>query len=154
MIIYLTQGILFFLFFDKDFIIEKQIDDITKIPIRITKYFRTQFESIIKLDRPIIDTNIFCYKNENNKTIKFSGFIKKNTNAFDYKILEMIQKAFFINGDTEITSIAKIKGFYVYFINNIGQEIIMLFKDNLTLTQLKQEIEKIKKNYFVNLFLN
>ena len=59
MIIYLTQGILFFLFFDKDFIIEKQIDDITKIPIRITKYFRTQFESIIKLDRPIIDTNIF-----------------------------------------------------------------------------------------------
>ena len=66
----------------------------------------------------------------------------------------MIQKVFFINGDTEMTSIAKIKGYYVYFINNIGQEILMLFKDNLTLTQLKQEIEKNKKNYFVNLFLD
>jgi hypothetical protein len=154
MIIYLTQGILFFLFFDKDFIVEKQIDHITKIPTRITKYFRTQFDNIIKLDRPNVDPNIFCYKNENNKCLKFSGFIKKNLNTFDWKLFETIQKAFFINGDTDMTSIAKIKGFYVYFINNIGQEIVMLLKDNLTLTQLKQEIEKIKKNYFGNLFLN
>ena len=154
MIIYLTQGILFFLFFDKDFIIEKQIEHITKIPTRITKYFRTQFDNIIKLDRPNLDPNIFCYKNENNKCLKFSGFIKKNLNTFDWKLFESIQKAFFINGDTDMTSIAKIKGFYVYFMNNIGQEIVMLLKDNLTLTQLKQEIEKMKKNYFGNLFLN
>ena len=154
MIIYLTQGILFFLFFDKDFIIENQIEHITKIPTRITKYFRAQFDNIIKLDRPNLDPNIFCYKNENNKCLKFSGFIKKNLNTFDWKLFESIQKAFFINGDTDMTSIAKIKGFYVYFMNNIGQEIVMLLKDNLTLTQLKQEIEKMKKNYFGNLFLN
>jgi len=154
MIIYLTQGILFFLFFDKDFIIENQIEHITKIPTRITKYFRAQFDNIIKLDRPNLDPNIFCYKNENNKCLKFSGFIKKNLNTFDWKLFENIQKAFFINGDTDMTSIAKIKGFYVYFMNNIGQEIVMLLKDNLTLTQLKQEIEKMKKNYFGNLFLN
>ena len=154
MIIYLTQGILFFLFFDKDFIIENQIEHITKIPTRITKYFRAQFDNIIKLDRPNLDPNIFCYKNENNKCLKFSGFIKKNLNTFDWKLFESIQKAFFINGDTDMTSIAKIKGFYVYFMNNIGQEIVMLLKDNLTLTQLKQEIEKKKKNYFGNLFLN
>ena len=154
MIIYLTQGILFFLFFDKDFIIENQIEHITKIPTRITKYFRAQFDNIIKLDRPNLDPNIFCYKNENNKCLKFSGFIKKNLNTFDWKLFECIQKAFFINGDTDMTSIAKIKGFYVYFMNNIGQEIVMLLKDNLTLTQLKQEIEKMKKNYFGNLFLN
>ena len=154
MIIYLTQGILFFLFFDKDFIIENQIEHITKIPTRITKYFRAQFDNIIKLDRPNLDPNIFCYKNENNKCLKFSGFIKKNLNTFDWKLFESIQKAFFINGDTDMTSISKIKGFYVYFMNNIGQEIVMLLKDNLTLTQLKQEIEKMKKNYFGNLFLN
>ena len=154
MIIYLTQGILFFLFFDKDFIIENQIEHITKIPTRITKYFRAQFDNIIKLDRPNLDPNIFCYKNENNKCLKFSGFIKKNLNTFDWKLFESIQKAFFINWDTDMTSIAKIKGFYVYFMNNIGQEIVMLLKDNLTLTQLKQEIEKMKKNYFGNLFLN
>ena len=154
MIIYLTQGILFFLFFDKDFIIEKQIDQVTKIPTRITKYFGAQYKNILNLDKPIIDTNIFCYKNENNKSIKFSGFIKKNTNLFDWKLFEQLQKAFFINGDTEQTSIAKIKGFYIYFINTFGQEVVMLFKDNLTLIQLKQEIEKIKKNYFAHLFLN
>ena len=154
MIIYLTQGILFFLFFDKDFVIEKRIDQVTKIPTRITKYFGGQYKNIVNLDKPIIDSNIFCYKNDNNKNIKFSGFIKKNTNSFDWKLFEQLQKAFFINGDTEMTSIAKIKGFYIYFINTVGQEVVMLFKDNLTLLQLKQEIEKIKKNYFAHLFLN
>ena len=154
MIIYLTQGILFFLFFDKDFVIEKRIDQVTKIPTRITKYFGGQYKNIVNLDKPIIDSNIFCYKNDNNKNIKFSGFIKKNTNSFDWKLFEQLQKAFFINGDTEMTSIAKIKGFYIYFINTVGQEVVMLFKDNLTLFQLKQEIEKIKKNYFAHLFLN
>ena len=154
MIIYLTQGIIFFLFFDKDFIIENEGEQITKIPMRINKYFKAQYENITRLDKPINDTNIFCYKNSNNKSIKFSGFIKKNSNAFDWKLFESLQKAFFINGDTEMTSIAKYRGFYTYYINTIGQEILMMFKDNLTLTQLKQEIEKIKKIYFGHLFLN
>ena len=154
MIIYLAKGILFFLFFDKDLIIEQQIEKISKIPMRINKYFGAQFENIFKLDKPILDNNIFCYKNENNKSIKFSGFIKKNNNAFDWKLFEQLQKAFFINSDTEMTSITKSKGYYTYFINSIGQEVVLIFKDNLTLTQLKQEIEKIKKIYFGNLFLN
>ena len=141
MIIYLAKEILFFLFFDKDLIIEKQIEQISKIPIRITKYFGAQFENIFKLEKPITDPNIFCYKNENNKSIKLNGFFKKNSTVFDWKLFENLQKAFFINGDTEITSITKCKGNYIYFINSIGQEIVMIFKDNLTLTQLKQEIE-------------
>ena len=154
MIIYLAKEILFFLFFDKDLIIEKQIEQISKIPIRITKYFGAQFENIFKLEKPITDPNIFCYKNENNKSIKLNGFFKKNSTVFDWKLFENLQKAFFINGDTEITSITKCKGNYIYFINSIGQEIVMIFKDNLTLTQLKQEIEKIKKTQCGNLFLN
>ena len=154
MIIYLAKEILFFLFFDKDLIIEKQIEQISKIPIRITKYFGAQFENIFKLEKPITDPNIFCYKNENNKSIKLNGFFKKNSTVFDWKLFENLQKAFFINGDTEMTSITKCKGNYIYFINSIGQEIVMIFKDNLTLTQLKQEIEKIKKTQCGNLFLN
>ena len=154
MIIYLAKEILFFLFFDKDLIIEKQIDQISKIPMRINKYFGAQFENIFKLEKPILDSNIFCYKNENNKSIKFSGFFKKNSNVFDWKLFENLQKAFFINGDTEMTSITKCKGNYIYFINSIGQKLVMLFRDNLTLSQLKQEIEKIKKTQFGHLFLN
>ena len=154
MIIYLAKEILFFLFFDKDLTIEKQIEQMSKIPFRINKYFGAQFDNIFKLEKPITDTSIFCYKNENNKSIKFSGFFKKNSNVFDWKLFETLQKAFFINGDTEMTSITKSKGNYVYYISSIGQEIVMLFKDNLTLTQLKQEVEKIKKTYLGHLFLN
>ena len=154
MIIYLTKGILFFLFFDNNFVVEKEIDKISKIGVRINKYFKAQFDNIIKLERPIIDTNIYFYKNENDNSIKFSGFIKKNNNLFDWKLYENLQKAFFINGDSKLTSIAKYKGYYIYYINSIGQKVAMLFKDNLTLTQLKQEIEKIKKTQFDHLFLN
>ena len=154
MIIYLTKGIIFFLFFDSNFIIEKEIEQITKIPRRINKYFKVQYNNILKLEKPIIDNNIYCYKNDNDKNIKFSGFIKKNNNAFDWKLYENLQKTLFINGDNQITSILKYKGFYTYFINSIGQEVVMFFKDNLTLTQVKQEIEKIKKAQFDHLFLN
>ena len=153
MIIYLYKGILFFLFLD-NLVIEQQIENISKIQARIIKYFGKMFEDIFQLEKPIFDNNIFCYKNENNKSIKFSGFIKKNNNAFDWKLFEQLQKAFFINGDTEMTSITKSKGYYTYFINSIGQEVVFIFKDNLTLAQLKQEVEKIKKIYFGNLFLN
>ena len=153
MIIYLYKGILFFLFL-YNLVIEQQIENISKIQARITKYFGKMFEDIFQLEKPIFDNNIFCYKNENNKSIKFSGFIKKNNNAFDWKLFEQLQKAFFINGDTEMTSITKSKGYYTYFINSIGQEVVLIFKDNLTLAQLKQEVEKIKKIYFGNLFLN
>ena len=153
MIIYLYKGILFFLFLD-NLVIEQQIENISKIQARIIKYFGKMFEDIFQLEKPIFDNNIFCYKNENNKSIKFSGFIKKNNNAFDWKLFEQLQKAFFINGDTEMTSITKSKGYYTYFINSIGQEVVLIFKDNLTLAQLKQEVEKIKKIYFGNLFLN
>ena len=153
MIIYLYKGILFFLFLD-NLVIEQHIENISKIQARILKYFGKMFEDIFQLEKPIFDNNIFCYKNENNKSIKFSGFIKKNNNAFDWKLFEQLQKAFFINGDTEMTSITKSKGYYTYFINSIGQEVVLIFKDNLTLAQLKQEVEKIKKIYFGNLFLN
>ena len=153
MIIYLYKGILFFLFLD-NLVIEQQIENISKIQARIIKYFGKMFEDIFQLEKPIFDNNIFCYKNENNKSIKFSGFIKKNNNAFDWKLFEQLQKTFFINGDTEMTSITKSKGYYTYFINSIGQEVVLIFKDNLTLAQLKQEVEKIKKIYFGNLFLN
>ena len=157
MIIYLSKGIMFFLFFDKKFEVIKQIEQIEKIPKRISKYFKDQFESIKELEKlQTNENNIFCYKNSCNKSIKYSGFInKKNNNSFDWKLFETLQRSLFINGDTEMTSLAKYKGgFYIYYIQSIGQEVAMFFKDGLTLSQVKQEIEKTKKIHFDNLFLN
>ena len=148
---------MFFLFFDKNFKILEKIEEIEKIPNRINKYFKDQFDSIKELERiQSTETNIFCYKNSCNKSVKFSGFInKKSNNSFDWKLFETLQKALFINGETEITSLTKYKGgFYIYYIHSIGQEVVIFLKDGLTLSQVKQEIEKTKKAHFDNIFLN
>ena len=157
MIIYYTKDIIFFLFFDEAFDIMKEIELIEKIPKRINNYFKEQFDNIKELEKiQFSDNSIFCYKNSCNKSIKFSGFInKKNNNNFDWKLFETLQKSLFVNGETEMTSLSKSKGgFYIYFIHSLGQEVAMFFKDGLTLTQVKQEIEKTKKAHFDNLFLN
>ena len=156
LIIYLTNGMMFFLFFDNNFEIIKQIEQIDKIPKRINKYFKEQFDKIYELEKfSSNENNIFCYKNSCNKSIKFSGFVnKKSNNNFDWKLFEMLQKSLFINGETKMSSLAKYKGFYIYYIHSVGQDVVMFYQDKLTLTQLKQEIEKTKKTHFDNLFLN
>ena len=157
MIIYLTNGVMFFLFFDKNFEIINQIEQIEKIPKRINNYFKEQFDFIKDLEKSISsENNTFCYKNFCNKSLKFSGFVnRKNNNIFDWKLYELLQKILFINGDTEMTSLSKVKGgFYIYYIHSLGQEVVMFFKDGLTLKEVKQEIERTKKAHFDNLFLN
>ena len=85
MIIYLTKGIMFFLFLDKNFEIIKEIEEIEKIPKIINNYFKEQFDNIHELEKiPTNESNIFCYKNSCNKSLKFSGFVnKKNNNNFE-----------------------------------------------------------------------
>ena len=148
---------MFFLFFDKNFEIINQIEQIEKIPKRINNYFKEQFDFIKDLEKSISsENNTFCYKNSCNKSLKFSGFVnRKNNNIFDWKLFETLQKILFINGDTEMTSLSKVKGgFYIYYIHSLGQEVVMFFKDGLTLKEVKQEIERTKKTHFDNLFLN
>ena len=54
-----------------------------------------------------------------------------------------------------MTSLSKYKGgHYIYYIHSVDQEVVMFFKDSLTLNQVKQEVEKTKKAHFDNLFLN
>ena len=159
MIIYLAKetNTMFFFFFDKDFEIIKEIEQIEKMPKRISKYFKEQFDLIHEIEKnPTNENFTFCYKNSCNKSIKFSGFVnKKNNNIFDWKLFDNLQKSLFINGETEMTSLTRYKGgYYVYYIHSVDQEVVMFFKDHLTLNQVKQEVEKTKKAYFDNLFLN
>ena len=157
MVIYFTKEIIFFLFLDKNFDIIKQIEQIEKIPHRINKYFKDEFDSIKDLEKfQSMESTTFCYKNSCNKSIKYSGFVnKKNNNIFDWKLFDNLLKSLFVNGETEMTSLSKIKGgYYIYYIHSIGQEVVMFFRDGLTLSQVKQEVERTKKAHFDNLFLN
>ena len=65
----------------------------------------------------------------------------------------MLQKSLFMNSEAKMASFVKYKEYYIYYINSIEQEILVFYQDKLTLTQVKQEIEKTKKVHFDNLFL-
>ena len=56
------------------------------------------------------------------------------------------------NNDTN--SLTKFKGYYVYYIKSIGRKVIMIFKDNLTMTQLTTEINKVNRDNFFYIFLS
>ena len=156
MLIYYHNGMVIFLFLDKDFDVKNKITQINKIPKWISKYFKDQINSLLETEKnPIVEYNTFCYCNTCNKSIKFAGFLnKKSNNSFDWKMYDVLQKAMFINEDTEMTSLTKFKGYYIYFINSIGKKVVIFYKDNISVSQIKQEIEKTKKNHFDYIFLN
>ena len=100
----------------------------------------------------INETHIFCYTNKNNRSIRLCNVIKKN--QIDEKFFEIIKRSFFNNENNEMNSLTKFKGYYVYYIKSIGRKIVMIFKDNLTMTQLNNEISKVNKDNFFYIFLS
>ena len=69
-------------------------------------------------------------------------------------MFETLKKAFFINENNNMTGLTKFKGYYIYYIKSLGRKIIMFFKDNLTMAQLTQEINKVNNENFQFIFLD
>ncbi len=154
--IYYFNGLIIFLFFDESFNVIEKIAKVAKLSKWINKYFKEQLESLEEAEKiQVPEYSTFCYSNSCNKSIRFAGFVnKKSGNSFDWKMFEMLQKSLFINEFSEMTSLCKFKGFYIYYIHSIGKKVVIFYKDNITLQQLKQEIEKTKKEHFDYVFLN
>jgi hypothetical protein len=72
----------------------------------------------------------------------------------DEKMFETLKKALFINENNTMSALTKFKGYYIYYIKSMGRKIIMFFKDNITMTQLIQEINKVNKENFQYIFLD
>ena len=70
------------------------------------------------------------------------------------KMFETLKKALFINENNNMTGLTKFKGYYIYYIKSLGRKIIMFFKDNLTMAQLTQEINKVNNENFQFIFLD
>ena len=50
--------------------------------------------------------------------------------------------------------LTKFKGHYIYYVKSMGRKIAAFFKDNLTMQQLSQEINKLNSQNFNFIFLD
>jgi hypothetical protein len=151
--VYYFYDMLLFLFVDKKFNVIRNIEKIKKLSHWIDKFFRDIINVLDKSPRNIVENQIFCYTNKANRSIRLSNIFKKN--QIDEKLFEIIRRAMFNNEDNnDMNSLTKFKGYYVYYIKSIGRKVIMIFKDNLTMTQLTTEINKVNRDNFFYIFLS
>ena len=152
LLVYFYYDAVLFLFIDKKFDVIRNINKIKKIPHWIDKFFKDNVTMLSKTIKSFNnDNHIFCYINKANRSLRLSGMIKKN--QIDEKLFEIVKRALFNNENNDMNSLTKFKGYYVYYIRSMGRKIIMLFKDNLTMTQLINEINKVNKENFLYIFL-
>ena len=150
---YYYHEMVIYLFIDKKFNVVNQIPKIKKIPKWIDKFFRDNLTFLAKTAKILsADSNLFCYTNDANKSIRLCGFFNKK--KMDEKMFEILKKALFINENNSILGLTKFKGYYIYYIKSMGRKIIMFFRDNITMTQLNQEINKVNKENFNFIFLD
>lgn len=150
---YYYHEMVIFLFIDKKFNVVNQIPKIKKIPKWIDKFFRDNLTFLAKNSKNIVsENNLFLYTNYANKSIRLCGFFNKK--KMDEKMFETLKKALFINENNTMSALTKFKGYYIYYIKSMGRKIIMFFKDNITMTQLIQEINKVNKENFQYIFLD
>ena len=152
LLVYFYYDMLIFLFVDKKFNVIRNIEKIKKVSHWVDKFFKDNLNLLSKSPKMINETHIFCYTNKNNRSIRLCNVVKKN--QIDEKFFEIIKRSFFNNENNEMNSLTKFKGYYVYYIKSIGRKIVMLFKDNLTMTQLNNEISKVNKDNFFYIFLS
>ena len=151
LLVYFYYDMLIFLFVDKKFNVIRNIDKIKKVSHWVDKFFKDNLNLLTKSTKIINENHIFCYTNKANRSIRLCNVVKKN--QVDEKIFEIIKRALFNNENNDMNSLTKFKGYYVYYIKSIGRRITMLFKDNLTMAQLNNEINKVNKDNFNFIFI-
>ena len=151
--VYYYEEMVIFLFIDKRFNVVNQLPKVKKISKWVDKFFKSNLDLLIKTSKSVIPENsLFCYTNNANRSIRLCGFFKKN--QLDEKLFETLKKSLFNNDSNYVSGITKFRGYYIYYVKSMGRRITMFFRDNLSLLQLNQEINNVKKNNFQYIFLD
>jgi hypothetical protein len=149
-ICYYYNGLIFFFMLDEI----KNIFFYKDFNVYIPKYFNEILNNLNELNKNTYnETSTYAYINSANHSIKFSNFLNKKNKTLEPDKLKMIVKNLFLNNDVKMSSITKFKGNYIYFINSMGRKVCIIYGDGMNLTQVKSEIQKLKKEEFEFVFL-
>jgi hypothetical protein len=124
--------------------------------IKLEKWVRRYFEDEIPILENLylqktskLDNLSFAYLNGFNKSIKISStFYNKKNKSSEKDKIDLLMNLFKVNTGISFTSLMRIRGLLVYFITVGERKVVVLLPDNLSITQVIQTIEELKRELF------
>ena len=130
---------------------------LTKVEKWVTRYFNENIdflEQIYKVKMNQNDIVTYAYCNNANRSLKLSGaFFNKKNRTIDEVKFEVLQKAMVMNSEVSMTALTKFKGYYIYYINSCERNVVMIYNDGLSLSQLKKNIDDNKSQLFEYIYM-
>ena len=77
----------------------------------------------------------------------------KKKQTIDEVKFEVLQKAMVMNSEVSMTALTKFKGYYIYYINSCERNVVMIYNDGLSLSQLKKNIDDNKSQLFEYIYM-
>lgn len=158
LVVYYYNGmVLFFFLNDKFNYLTRLNDTLLKAEKWIKKYFDEHFQLLEQCYKQKVMQNdfiTFAYCNNANYSLKLSSnFFNKKTKSIDNEKFELLRTALELNSEVKLCSLTKFKGNYLYYINSCERKIVMIYNDNISLPQLRTNIDNNKKELFDSIFI-
>lgn len=158
MLVYYNNGMLIFILLDEKFNVPHRLSTtLTKVEKWVTRYFNENIdflEQIYKVKMNQNDIVTYAYCNNANRSLKLSGaFFNKKNRTIDEVKFEVLQKAMVMNSEVSMTALTKFKGYYIYYINSCERNVVMIYNDGLSLSQLKKNIDDNKSQLFEYIYM-
>lgn len=158
LVVFYYKGMVLFLFLNETFNYLTRLNDtLVKIEKWIKKYFDEHFQLLDQCHKQKImqsDLVTFAYCNNANYSLKLSSsFTNKKTKSIDNDKFELLRTALELNSEVKLCSLTKFKGCYLYYINSCERKVVMIYNDNISLAQLKINIDNNKKELFDSIFI-
>jgi hypothetical protein len=157
LIVFYYNGLILFLFLNETFNPTGRINLLLKLDRWIKRYFDNEIPNlensyVHKMNKS--DNVMFAYLNDCNKAIKLSSiFYNKKYKTVEKEKLDLLMQVFKINEFVFLSSLMRIRGYYVYYVVSCQRKVVIILPDNMNMGAVKNSIEEIKKDLFEYIFL-
>lgn len=156
MLVYFHSGLTIFLFLKNNFQLHLEVNKISKLDKWIKRYFDEEIqilENLYQLKYSKIDSILFSYYNEVNRSIKLSSQCFKKNHVVNREKIDLFVNLLKVNHDRVVSSIYKIKGYYVFYFQACQRKILIFVTDNFSLREARTVIEETKKEMFDYIYI-
>lgn len=150
LLVYNFNGLIIFIYLNESFNYFTNLNMLISLEKWIKRYFEMHLnilENLYIQKLAKLDTNSFSYFNNSNKSIKLSSnFYNKKTKLIDPEKISALIKIFRLNYHNQVSSLTRLKSYYVYYLNTCERKLVILLPETLSIPNLINSIDEIKKD--------